>query len=84
MPKTLAMIKMEKNFIALEKGYPRHPYNDKNQNIPFLIKRLEEEFIELKKAYRYKGLNEAMWFRNMREELADISNIVDYIFEKVS
>jgi len=73
--KSLSMLKMEKNFIALEKGYPRQPYNDVNQPTSFLIRRIEEELQELKDAFKKKDI------QVMKEECADISNIVDYLFE---
>jgi chromosomal replication initiation ATPase DnaA len=73
--KSLSMLKMEKNFIALEKGYPRQPYNAPNQPTSFLISRIEDELTELKQAF--KKLDIAI----MKEECADISNIVDYLFE---
>lgn len=73
--KSLNMLKMEKNFIALEKGYPRQPYNDMNQPTSFLIRRIEEELQELKDAFKKRNI------QVMKEECADISNIVDYLFE---
>jgi len=73
--KSLSMLKMEKNFIALEKGYPRQPYNDMNQPTSFLIRRIEEELQELKDAFKETNI------KVMKEECADISNIVDYLFE---
>jgi len=75
--KSLAMLKMEKNFIALEKGYPRQPYADPNQSIAFLIGRIHDEFNELLVAFETKDV------AKMKEECADISNIVDYLFEKL-
>lgn len=75
--KSLAMLKMEKNFIALEKGYPRQPYNASNQSKSFLVYRIEEEMNELKDALAKKD------FLIMKEECADISNLVDYLFEKL-
>jgi len=75
--KTLAMIKMEKNFIAhIEKGYPRHPYS--HYTIGQLIDRLDEEQNELIEAYQKLDYTEAM------KECADISNLTDYIFEALS
>jgi hypothetical protein len=77
--RTLAMLKMEKNFIAhIEKGYPRQPYADEKQSTLFLIMRLEDELKELKDAY-YN--NEILV---MKEECADISNVIDYLFEKLA
>jgi len=74
--KTLAMIKMEKNFRALEKGYPRRPYEA--FDIDRLIKRLQEELNELIDARIKKN------YWDMLFELADLSNMVDYIFEQVT
>jgi len=73
--KTLAMMKMEKNFVAQEKGYPRKPYH--NYSLDFLIKRLYQENTELVKAILTED------FENAKLECADVSNIVDYIFEKL-
>lgn len=74
--KTLAMLKMEKNFLALEKGYSRKPYNEIKQDIDFLLLRLDNEIDEFTEAYENKNLEV------MLEELADISNLTDYLFEK--
>lgn len=74
--KTLAMMKMEKNFIAhIEKDYPRQPYQA--CSLGFLMKRLYEESTELARAIIKKD------FENAKLECADVSNIVDYIFEKL-
>lgn len=75
--KTLAMLKMEKNFIALEKNYPRQPYAAENQPIRFMIHRIEEELQELKEAFDLENVDV------MKEECADISNLVDYLFEQL-
>jgi len=75
--KSLNMLKMEKNFIALEKGYPRQPYNDSKQPISFMIHRIEEELEELKGAFNRQNISV------MKEECADISNLVDYLFEQL-
>ena len=75
--KTLAMLKMEKNFVAvLEKKYPRKPYE--HYTLQFLIERLEQEVAELKKACN------AWNTENAKGECADVSNIIDYIFECLS
>ena len=75
--KTLAMLKMEKNFRALiSQGYPRQPY--RKQNTQFLLKRLREEVEELDQAIRSKRIFEA------KRECADASNVIDYIFERIS
>lgn len=73
-PTSLAMLKMEKNFIAvLEKKYPRKPYVE-YALIP-LYNRLVEESKELKEAI-YDLSVEAI-----RNEIADMSNILDFMFE---
>ncbi len=71
--KTLAMIKMEKNFVAQEKGYPRQPYT--YFNILYLLQRLQEETNELRFSVVAKN------FENAKLKCADVSNIIDYIFE---
>lgn len=74
--KTLAMLKMEKNFVAvLEKNYPRFPY--RKFTIRFLIDRLQEEWDELLNAYA------KLDYAEMKKECADLSNLVDYIFEAI-
>lgn len=86
--KSLAMLKMEKNFIAhCEKGYTRQPYKDIKQPIQFLIYRINQELVELKQGYT-KSLTESETLRlediiNLKEECADISNLVDYLYEKL-
>ena len=95
--KTLAMLKMEKNFIAHnEKGYPRKPYADKNQPIRFLIQRIHDELKELDTSHQaFEALhtipNELISsedfsdeLNEMREECADMSNLIDYLFEKLT
>ena len=71
------MLKMEKNFIAhIEKTYPRQPYRE--YSLPFLFTRLCQEATELKQAIA-TGDRELI-----REEIADCSNVLDYMFEKAS
>lgn len=98
--KTLAMLKMEKNFIAHnEKGYPRKPYAEKTQPISFLIDRIQNEKDELVASFnalvKIHVLPDELLdttdekdivhiLNEMREECADISNIVDYLFEKLT
>ncbi|MGD0071387.1 MAG: hypothetical protein ABSB71_07925 [Candidatus Bathyarchaeia archaeon] len=78
MIRSLAMLKMEKNFIAhCDKGYPRQPYKDFNQPTSFLISRMDDELKELKEAFERKDIV------NMQEELADLSNVIDYAFEQL-
>lgn len=75
--RTLAMIKMEKNFSGhLKKHYPRKPYE--HYTIGQLLDRIEEEYNDAIVAYQrldYEGL---------AFQLADISNLVDYIFEQAT
>jgi len=75
--KTLAMMKMEKNFIAHnEKKYPRKPYEVYTTR-KFLSK-LEQEYKELAQAIKERNIKKA------KLECADVSNIVDFIFERLS
>jgi NTP pyrophosphatase (non-canonical NTP hydrolase) len=76
---SLAMLKMEKNFIAvIDKGYCRQPYSpEANQPLGFMIFRLKQELEELEEAFKRGDLI------NMREELADISNLCDYTDEEL-
>lgn len=72
--KSLAMLKMEKNFIAvIKKKYSRYPYFD--YKFEKLLECLQKEVDELKNAYKNCDIN------NMREEIADISNFCDYLYE---
>lgn len=72
--RSLAMLKMEKNFIAhIEKGYPRQPYKELSPS--YLILRIEEELAELKAVLKSGDVLGVM------EECADVSNLTDYLFE---
>lgn len=74
--KTLATLKMEKNFIAvLSKRYPRNPYE--RFTTAFLFNRLRDEMRELGDALDKNDLREAML------EIADLSNICDFLFERL-
>jgi len=73
--KTLAMIKMEKNFVAQEKGCPRKPYE--TYSLGDLYAKLVEEVVELHEAMKKQNTEEA------KVECADVSNVIDYIFEKL-
>lgn len=74
IPKTLSMLKMEKNFRAhIEKKYARMPY--RHYDLNFWLYRIKQETKELEEAINLQD------FENIREELADISNLVDYAFE---
>lgn len=75
--KTLAMIKMEKNFVAhIDKQYPRKPYEI--FDLKKLMFRLFQEVGELREAIVYDKD-----FEKAKLECADVSNIIDYIFEKL-
>ena len=68
------MLKMEKNFVAhIEKHYPRKPYE--KITLDYLRLRLLEEVNELNNSLKAKE------FENAKLECADVSNIIDYIFE---
>lgn len=74
---SLTMLKMEKHFMAIiERGYPYYPYMVNSTS--FLIRRAYQELEELQAAY------ESGDYENTRVECADISNIIDYIFERLS
>ena len=76
--KTLAMLKMEKNFVAhIEKKYPRNPYDVYTTRD--LLSRLNDETHELiESVVMTKDVESA------KQECADISNIIDYIFERLA
>lgn len=75
-PKTLAMIKMEKNFVAVnEKKYPRRPYED--FTVFKILDWLSEEFVELCDAIKKKDIEAA------KLECADVSNLTDFLFERL-
>ena len=70
------MLKMEKNFRGyIEKGYPRKPYE--RYDLEFWRKRIKQEVKEFEDALKNRD------FYGMKEELADISNLVDFTFERV-
>lgn len=76
MIKTLAMLKMEKNFVALlVKKYPRQPY--RAYGTEDLMIRLREEVEELQKAL------DELYSEGAKKECADVSNIIDFIFERI-
>lgn len=92
--KTLAMMKMEKNFIAqIDKKYPRKPYEA--YSLEFLRGRLLEEVNELNEALKAvdktkSDLKPAFvvterdeLIENAKLECADVSNLIDIIFERL-
>ena len=75
--KTLAIMKMEKNFVAvIEKKYPRKPYEE--FSMKRLLDWLDEEVQELHEAIRKIDFENAKW------ECADVSNIIDCVFEQLA
>jgi NTP pyrophosphatase (non-canonical NTP hydrolase) len=76
-PQTLNMIKMQKNFTAVnQKHKTAYPY--KEYTIQFLLKRLKQEIAELE-----ESINTQDW-DNSQRECADVSNFTDYLFEAVT
>ena len=72
---SLAARKMEKNFIAVfEKEYRRKPQNQFSYD--FWMKRLNKEALELE--IEILKLD----YDAICDELADLSNIIDYLYEK--
>ncbi len=72
--KSLNILKMEKNFRAQDKGYVRIPPD--NFDIEELFKWVKREMKELDDAISIYDLT------NIREEIADVSNCLDYLYEK--
>jgi len=84
MTKTLAMIKMEKNFIAVnDKGKPRKPYE--SFTTAELLDKLDEEVAELREAV-FSALEPTSreGSEPAKKECADISNVIDIIFERLA
>lgn len=84
--KTLAMLKMEKNFVALvEKGYPRKPYeeytlDELNTRLMDEVEELDQYIVLLRNKLGTLAPEYQQIYTNMaKAECADISNIVDYI-----
>lgn len=72
--KTLEQVKKDKNWLACKKGYPMDP-----EGFPlwFLIQRLDDEYKE------WETEIAGSW-DDMINELADISNLCDYIATKLT
>jgi hypothetical protein len=83
--KSLAMLKMEKNFKAvIDKGYPRQPY--KHYALTFLMQRFVDESKELEEAmeiYVNAESHDTVITADVREEIADVSNCLDYLYEAI-
>jgi len=85
---SLAMIKMEKNFIAHnEKGYPRQPYEQYSLADCFGFVEREMKELELAVRQYYSGRHIKQFadesLTDIRLEIADVSNCLDYLYEKV-
>ena len=85
--KSLAMMKMEKNFIAHnEKGYPRQPYNQYSLADCFSFVEREMKELELSVRQYYASRHTEKFSKEslieIRHEIADVSNCLDYLFEK--
>jgi hypothetical protein len=77
--KSLAALKMEKNFIAVYgKDLPPKPYE--TYSILELFGFVEREMKELKEAIED---NKNFSYHDIMEEIADVSNCLDYLFEAV-
>jgi hypothetical protein len=80
--RTLEQIKKEKNFKANIKGYPIDP-----EGFPkwFLLKRLADEHLELEEIleWKYYHLSEIELDDLVMDELADMSNFIDYLSTKI-
>jgi len=74
--KSLSMLKMEKNFIAvIEKEYPRQPHKHYTESELFSF--INREMAELKKEWQ-AGSGSPIRIMN---EIADVSNCLDFFFE---
>jgi NTP pyrophosphatase (non-canonical NTP hydrolase) len=87
--KSLAMIKMEKNFQALEKGYRRQPYTwpiahgQREFTLIGFVLREMDELVEVVDIWVNSEDRDAVQLANIREEIADVSNCLDYLYEAV-
>jgi hypothetical protein len=80
--RTLEQIKKEKNFKANIKGYPIDPEGFSKW---FLLKRLADEHLELEEIleWGYYHLSEIELDDLVMDELADMSNFIDYLSTKI-
>ena len=79
---TLAMLKMQKNITAvMEKNFPCRPYE--SYSINDLYSFVKREMIELDNVINADIIdrNKAIFVMN---EIADVSNCLDYLYEKFS
>ena len=80
---TLEDLKKQKNYQAYQKGYKRDP---EGFNIDSLTNRLIDEVREYQNAltiYKMWGIDDDNNADKVISELADISNFVDYIANKI-
>ncbi len=73
--KSLNALKMEKNFRAQDKGYVRSPADDFSDSE--LFSWVERELVELIESLCSGNTG------HIREEIADVSNCLDYLYERV-
>lgn len=79
--KSIAMLKMEKNFRAQDKGYVRMPPD--NFDMPELHSWVLREMEELVFVMEPDAKTGIIDLPHIREEIADVSNCLDYLYEKV-
>ena len=81
---SLAMLKMEKNFIAHnEKGYPKQPYKDFSLYDCYgFVEREMKELDASVKHHWFGGRTNIDRLIAIRNEIADVSNCLDYLYEK--
>lgn len=79
--KTLEQIKKDKNWLACKKGYCMDP-----EGFPrwFLIQRLDDEYKEFQQIFTDYQYNDNRIDEALLSELADISNICDYLATKLT
>ena len=78
--KSLAMLKMEKNFRAQDKGYVRMPPD--SFNMTELHGWVRREMLELDAAMEdTKPFTTKAALAHIREEIADVANCLDYLYE---
>lgn len=73
--RTIEQVKKDKNYLAHGKGYPIDP---EGFSLYFLMSRLWDEYQELIEAVKLNRESDAII-----DELADMSNIIDYIATKI-
>jgi len=86
------MLKMEKNFVAvIEKGYPRYPYKAyaltlehlRELNLIYFVEREIRELVTAFEMLDGATAPNVELTAHVREEIADVSNCLDYLYEAV-